>query len=310
MALDRSFGALLERLYFSTTSGEAGGLINQALAKKPDLLLLGSSRMKHHVDPRVLQAELDLSVYNAGYNGQDFLYAAMLLDLRLKGSAPPKAVVLHIDRKTFVESQEEYARAKVFSYYIDSSELVRRLLVERSVEARIKYWSRTYRANGKIMSIIYNCLREGGVREFEGYSPLSGELKVSPLRVLSTHEKSAEISKLKVDMLHALIAECRVRDIRLFLLNSPRFPLEVGELDAYRIWRAGVQSLLVQHTDVGFLEINAYTNPELFMRPELYRDDSHLNEKGAEIFSKLVAKELRRRLSGLSAKHDGTGIRE
>ena len=72
VALDQVVGLTFQKLYFRTRTGEGGGLINEALMKNPDILLLGSSRMKHHLDPSVLEKELSMSAYNGGVNGQEF----------------------------------------------------------------------------------------------------------------------------------------------------------------------------------------------------------------------------------------------
>ncbi|HXJ42998.1 MAG TPA: hypothetical protein VNH18_27200, partial [Bryobacteraceae bacterium] len=46
--LDLALGAGLGRLYRKTHTGESGGLINEALSRDVQILLLGSSRMRHH----------------------------------------------------------------------------------------------------------------------------------------------------------------------------------------------------------------------------------------------------------------------
>src|SRR5215468_9505251 len=79
--MDISLGTGLGHLYRKTHTGESGGLINDALSRRPQVLLLGSSRVRHHAMPAVLNRKLSLSAYNAGMDGQDFLYAVMLFDL-------------------------------------------------------------------------------------------------------------------------------------------------------------------------------------------------------------------------------------
>src|ERR1041385_987796 len=114
--VDIALGASLGSLYRKTRTGETGGLIHAALSRDAQVLLLGSSRMRHHAMPAVLNRKLSLTAYNAGMDGQDFLYAVMLFDLWQRSNPPPSAIVLNIDPDSFEKSDEELQRAGIFSF--------------------------------------------------------------------------------------------------------------------------------------------------------------------------------------------------
>src|SRR5262245_41121098 len=105
--IDMALGVSLDWLYRKTYTGETGGLINDALSRHAQVLLLGSSRMRHHAMPAVLNHKLSLSAYNAGMDGQDFLYAMMLFDLWQRSNPPPKAILLNIDPDSFQRNDDE-----------------------------------------------------------------------------------------------------------------------------------------------------------------------------------------------------------
>src|SRR5215468_161154 len=115
--VDIALGASFGWLYRKTHTGEAGGFINDALSRHAQVLLLGSSRMRHHAMPAVLNRKLSLTSFNAGMDGQDFLYAMMLFDLWQRSNAPPKAIVLNIDSDSFEKNDDELQRTGVFSFY-------------------------------------------------------------------------------------------------------------------------------------------------------------------------------------------------
>src|SRR5882762_8341552 len=171
--LDITLGASFGWLYRKTHTGESGGLINDALSRRAQVLLLGSSKMRHHAMPAVLNRKLSLTAFNAGMDGQDFLYAVMLFDLWQRSNPPPKAIVLNIDSDSFEKSDEELQRAGVFSFYYDNSPLVRQILNERSRFERVKFLSRAYRANGKVFAIGKNLFAHPAPN-FDGFDPLSG----------------------------------------------------------------------------------------------------------------------------------------
>lgn len=294
LLVDRLLGFGFERLYKRTMSGEAGGLINAALSAKAQVLLLGSSRMMHHVDPAVVSHYLSLSVYNAGINGHDLLYALMLMDLRRReGDPPPEAVVLHVDENSFAKNEDELKRTSIFSFYYTESDLVREVIDQRTRLEPIKYASMAYRANGKVLPILKNVLSpEHGT--MNGYSPLNGIMK-APFPAEASEKMGTKTPPLgfwdfKVRCFERFLQNCRQEGTRVFLLHSPRFSESRSEHDG---WIASINSFLARFPEVQFIEINEFTYPQVFGgRPELFQDNTHLNAKGAAMLSDLLATKL------------------
>src|SRR5919197_2165224 len=96
VAIDRVGGEALDAAY-RRAAGGGYGLVNHQLATGADVLVLGSSRARNHVDPAVLREELSSSEFNAGVAGHDFLYAMMLFDLWRRAHPAPRAIVLNVD---------------------------------------------------------------------------------------------------------------------------------------------------------------------------------------------------------------------
>jgi len=62
----------LSRMFLTLESGsKTGGMINSVRKSEADVVILGSSRAKHHYDPDILQDVLGTSVVNAGCDGQE-----------------------------------------------------------------------------------------------------------------------------------------------------------------------------------------------------------------------------------------------
>jgi hypothetical protein len=298
VGLDRLVGAAFRSLYFRTRSGEGGGLINRALAQNPEILILGSSRAKHHFDPDIISKALGMSAYNAGINGQDFLYAAMLLDVRKKTNTPPKIILFHIDRRSVGENEDERTKAKVFSYYLERSDVVRQILAE-TFDDRLKYLSLSYRANGKALPILSNL--KPRPESQNGYVGLKGLMNVP----IADDRPTPPPWKLKLQLLDQIAQSCRSNGTKLFFVNSPRFIVDDIERKEHEVWRAQITEILKPYSEIEFLELNSFSRPETFQRAELYRDSDHLNANGAEIFSRGLADELKRRLSPASLHDTG-----
>lgn len=288
--LDLTIGVGLGRLYRKTHTGESGGLINDALSRHPQILLLGSSRMRHHAMPTVLNRKLSLTAYNAGMDGQDFLYAMMLFDLWQRSNPAPKAIVLNIDSDSFEKTDDELQRADVFSFYYDDSPLVRQILNERSRFERLKFLSRAYRANGKVFAIAKNLFNHQAP-DFDGFEPLSGHLSPETVPVPSESIPTvAQFWPLKVECFKRLADYCTHHGTRLILVQSPRFREDPLAHDA---WVKALSQFLASYPTVEFVDLSTCAHPDAFRnKPELFKDGSHLNAHGAEIFSTVLADAL------------------
>jgi hypothetical protein len=290
VVMDMALGVASNRLYRKTHTGEAGGLINDALSRHVQVLLLGSSRMSHHAMPAVLNRKLSLTAYNAGMDGQDFLYAMMLFDLWQRSNAPPKAIVLNIDPDSFEKNDDELQRTEIFSFYYDDSPLVRQILNERSRFERLKFLSRAYRANGKVLAIAKNLFTHPSA-EFDGFEPLSGCVSPETLRAPSESVPGLpEFWSLKVECFKQLADYCTKHGTRLVLVQSPYYR---EDLHAHDAWVDVLSQFLASYPDVEFVDLSTCAHPDVFRdKPELFKDGSHLNAHGAEIFSTMLAEAL------------------
>jgi hypothetical protein len=298
IALDRIVGAALDRLYRGTMAGEAGGLINLALQKDADILVFGSSRAKQHIVPAILGSRLSATVFNAGVNGQEFLYSAILLDLWKREHKAPKAIVLHVDPTSFIRMEDEIQKTSVFSAFYDRSERVREIVAMRGKYERLKYLSYSYRFNGKVLPILKNFLQRPDIA-FDGYESLGGASDLSwwTTALANPKESQGPFSDVKLRLLDDIAKWSRENGTKLFLVHSPYWR---SDPVAMQTWLARMATLSAPYPGVEFINISEQSHPEVFSRPDLFRDGNHLNAKGARIFSSLLADELARRMPAIN----------
>lgn len=289
--LDWGMGRGLGALYRMTNSGELGGLINGALRSRADVLIVGSSRAKHHISPRVLSESIPGLIYNAGVNGQDFLYGVMLLDLWSTRQPAPRIIVWHVDPKSLVHSNQELQKASIFSAFYGESERVREVILRRSRLERLKYLSQSFRYNGKVLPILKNLLVKEDVRS-DGFVALTGTLQVAGATEGGSQSDVgvAPPDAIKLRYLDEVVAYCRRNGSRLVLVHSPML-VESGLERA--AWIDQVRGVVDRYGDVEFLDLSERSFPQVFSgHPELFMDPTHLNGQGAALYSRLLAKEL------------------
>ncbi|UVT19569.1 MAG: hypothetical protein H8K03_17525 [Nitrospira sp.] len=248
--------------------------------------------------PAILQERLSASVFNAGIDGHGFLYAIMLLDLWTHSHAPPKAILLHVDPTSLTYSEEELARTSVFSGHFGHSDRVRSILLMRGKYEWLKYLSSSYRFNGKVLPIIKN-LTTRQDDTFDGFIGLEGSLESGAIPGADSRESLSEYSAtfwdLKLDYLSELARYCKMNGTRLILFHSPRFQEDPTALAA---WSQRLSALHLSYDGVEFLDLSERTHKLLAGRPGLFKDIAHLNAKGAEVFSTLLAEEVGNRIGG------------
>lgn len=303
IGLDQTIGFLLHRSYLHTTSGERGGVINGALKQNPQVLVLGSSRAKHHVMPAILGARLSASVFNAGIDGHDFLYAIMLLDLWTRSHAPPKVILLHIDPYSLSYSKHELDRVNVFSGYFGESERIRNIILMRGKYEWLKYLSSSYRFNGKVLPIIKNVVK-GSDDTLDGYVPLEGSLESGAIPFLHPSKHANEYSDplwdLKLSYLIDIARYCKANGTRFILFHSPRFQEDPTALAE---WWKRLAAMQLSEAGVEFLDLAEQSQYLVTDRSDLFKDRTHLNVRGAEIFSRLLADEVASRLGMVAPMH-------
>jgi hypothetical protein len=293
LLLDRAVALALSKFLFpSVLSGEAGGDLNYLLKKKrdTDLLILGSSRARHHVDPARLAPGVALRPYNAGANGVgDLFYAGVVLDLALREGLRPRTVLLQADAWQFdegdagdAETATRRARSLAALYpFYDQSPLLRRYVRDHAgFRERTLLLLRAYRFNGKVPNLLAHRLRAPASRD--GFEPLQGRLADT------TPVAGKPLTALDPDALEAFraIADlCARHGIRLVVWMPPYF--ENCACDGMRV--ALRQALLARGAD---RVVDFGVLPPSLRSPRRWRDPAHLNADGAGRFTRMLRDSL------------------
>jgi hypothetical protein len=303
IALDFLLGAVLKQLDRRTMSGDRGGLLNYALTKDAQILGLGSSRAEFHIMPSVLSRRLSMTSYNAGSKGQDFYYAMMVYDLWKRRHPAPRAIVLVVDIESLTDCETEIPAAQIVASYIDESDVTREILYSGGPFKRYEYLSQTYRYNGKLLSMAKHLLTQHDPN-YDGFRVAPGALdpKVET-GVLNALDQSASqmqmaqrpFSPQKLRYLRQLAEESRARNTQLFLLHTPLYRQDDA---AHELWMKNLRRVTQPLPNVQIIDLCTASHPEVFAgKPALYRNLNHLNERGAEVLTEMLADELEKSLS-------------
>lgn len=267
------------------------GKVERALARRDaELFVFGSSRAVHHVVPSVLEAELGMPAHNAGAGGQGILFARGVEALLLEAGTAARLFVLQVDPKEVYGLRHQ--RALVLAPYFDRSAVVREILELPGWRARVKLRSHLYRFNSSAMPLLLSAIR-GSPPEGDGFEPLEGRLDpeaLPPHPILAAHAGALPDPEA-VAQFRAFLRAAAEAGIDVAIILGPRYRGGVPPIAAER--RAfGIFRRLAAEEGAHFLPLTEEEHPEL-RDPALYRDRSHLNREGAELFSRILARALR-----------------
>lgn len=283
---DRLVGFAFEKAYRNSKYGIFHRQEYCLHDSKDEILILGSSRAAHHYVPQIFTDSLGLSCYNCGSDGMCIYYHYGLLSSFIERGAIPKVVLLEVMNSDAVVSSGatfglDAAIDRLAPNYGEYIE-IDSLLMRGGWKEKIKLFSKCYRYNSKVVQLIKCNFIPWP--ENMGYEAVFGELPdTTKLKVSETH-KEETLDDQKLIYIRKLIKVCKENNIRLFFIESPNFSISAA---------IGLKTIkkIAKENDVPFWE---YRNYSALMCPKYFKDEGHLNDKGAHLYSGIVARELKR----------------
>jgi hypothetical protein len=261
-------------------------------ANNYDLLYIGTSRCESHFRPVVIDSITGLHSYNAGIIGSGFRLQATVLEAYLEHSAPPKYLVIGCDFYN-LNRQTEIRHFPRYFAFLRNRALFRGL---RSADARVPafkvlppvsmpYFNDRYR---------YAALRGLSGRTIPFDRAFESGFVPAQLNLVNQFDELADSFRVE-DMdagmsdLQTMIHICRRNGIRPILVATPssdaildRVTNAVESIDRLQ--------LIADRNRIPFLN---YVRDSIIYDRALFADPNHLNARGATLFSRHFATDLK-----------------
>lgn len=246
-----------------------------------DILVLGSSRAKHHYAPAVLEEELGLSCYNAGEMGCGIIPAYARFRMALRNHKPRLVLYELTPQYDYLQEGPDYTASLGVIRQYAGDPAVRELYLSFSDKLEpLRLLSRMYRNNSKLMVNLRDALLPPDGNK--GYSPLPGRLYGDEE---TAWEPKLRIDSLKLDCLERLIRESKAAGVPLYLMVSPVYT-GTPNPELFAPARELCARYGVPLVDNSALE-GITGNPECFVDPD------HMSQTGATAYSKVVAEQIK-----------------
>jgi hypothetical protein len=286
-AIDFIIGNSLRYFYFKQKRG-AQYLTTYSIEKaKADILIFGSSRANHHYNPAIFEKELNMSCYNNGKDGQFIFYHCGILKSSLKRYTP-KAIILDFFFGEFSSNQASYDRlSALLPYYRDHYEL-HTVIELKSPFEKLKLLSNIYPFNSSMLSIAGgNELFSKKVKtDINGFLPIPSTKIWEKKIQIENDPPKYEIDTTKIRIYESFIQNCLKSKIKLYIICSPRFIKLINSDYSIILAQEIAKKYKVPFFD--FSQDTTYMNDST-----LFADEGHLNNKGADLFSKTIVNILK-----------------
>jgi hypothetical protein len=286
VVLDFAIGSLIEKLYFKQTFGAQYRTTYALDSVKSDILVLGSSRANHHYHPVPFSSNIKMSFYNAGRDGNHIFYHYSVLKSNLK-RYKPKLVIFDLSPNDFDTDPDAYARISSLLPYYNYNPEIRPVIELRSKYENLKLFSKIYPFNSQILTIMGGILGYGKDRkaDIKGYLPVA---KIWNKPINRNKQPYYEIDTVKVFIFKEIIRECKNNNVNIIVVSSPYF----------RDYSDGDETLNIGKTicqENNILIFDYFQSKQFITNRKLFGDVSHMNDRGAELFSKVLVDTLLKR---------------
>lgn len=283
---DKLIGRWLTHAYFHISHGEQGRITYAIDSTTAPLLILGSSRAVHHYIPGIFTDSFHMDCYNTGKDNEGLYYCLAILTADLQ-RYHPQTILLDLTPNAFVLEENILDRLSVLLPYYHSHPEIRPILDKRSPGERWKTLSTLYCYNSLVLQTLGRSTSEAfDQHSSNGYLPIYDTISYAPSLAFDERWLTDPVVPSLVDAFEKIIALARQDQCKLAVIMSPSYyPLPHGST-SLRLAKD-----ICQRNGITFLD---YTwSPTIAdNRQTLFYDGMHLNDAGAQRFTRLLCSDL------------------
>ncbi len=252
-----------------------------------DVVIMGSSRGQVQYNPAILDSILDFNCYNLSVDGRCIDAEIVMYKIYRKHAPKPELIIQNIDFGTLQRSNG-YEREQYSPYLIKDN------LFEQVKESEGYTWADKWLPLVRYAG-YHEVIKEGfGIKNklshpamYKGWCGHDKEWDGRMFAAIST--VPFEVNPEAVELFDDYLADCKAEDIQVVLVYAPIYIGVTEKMDSVQLMFDTYQSFADKYD---FPVLN-YTYDSLSYDTSCFYNATHLNKKGAEIFSSKLAMDLR-----------------
>ncbi len=258
-----------------------------------DIVINGSSKARMQISTRIIDSILNVNSYNLGMRGAEFNPQNFQFKQYLKHNTKPK-IVIQVVSFGYLHKYEELISYEKFIPYLNKKE-VRELCKQYKGFTFLDYHVPFMKYAGQYDLIINGLLNTIGVdrNKDTSYKGYSSQNKKWDATFEDFKKSNPDGFSVKMDSLYKTefekyITNCATKNIKLYLVYPPTY----HESKKYMHNRAEIITYyknMANKYQISFLD---YSDNELTLSKDNFYNSQHLNKKGAEIFTEILANNI------------------
>lgn len=259
-----------------------------------EIVVYGGSNAWRHIDPQLLEKSFGLSAYNLGIDGHAFWLQYLRHKAFLKFNQKPKHIILTINSRCLQKSEELYNAEQFLPYMLVNKDIINYTSSYRGF-TEFDYYLPLVRYVGNKNSVLQSI--ENSIlfpktipKRKNGYQGLeqnwNNDFKSAKKKISSF---KAEVDPEVFTLFNDFLIECKEKNIKVILVHTP----EHIEGQNFVQNRKEVITLFKNLSDKHEIPFLDYSNNIICTKKEYFYNASHLNKRGAELFTNMLIKDLK-----------------
>jgi hypothetical protein len=261
--------------------------------KTYDILFLGTSRIKNHLNPAVIDSITGLKSFNAALGGCNAVEANMILKAYLLHNNPPRIVFISAD-VIFICTNKILTDPAAYLTCDDIppiKEILKRQGLPMVLYRVIPFLKVSEMRDNSRTALFYgikNWIKPDKIDKSDSTGFINN-ITASLKEDKPKRTTNGKIVSNCVTALDEIIAQCKRNNIRLILIHPPEFKHyyngRIANLDEIM----NVYYKKCRENNISFLN---YDSLDICTQQQLFRDNGHLNVRGAKIYSHIFAQDI------------------
>ncbi len=273
IAADKAIGSALKWLLAHQKSGGYFEMKQKLTQLTPQIAIIGSSRAEAHYNPEIFEKKCGYSTINYGMSGSHLVSEYIALSIIIQHNPQLKTVVLDVTPYE-LSMLPDYNEVHDFYSLINDCPIVKSVAVQHLPFEKYKLTSSLYVYNSTVPEMLAGYLRKPAkFHKITGFIQ-SPETDFKP--VFGKIERK-EIYRESIELLDSIYTICMRANKQLVICVSPYF----GDAT-----ESNSMAFLKDFCFRKGLRLMDYSSKEMYLKsPELFRDEKHLNYRGANLFT-------------------------
>jgi hypothetical protein len=275
-AVDFSLGKVFHYLHARVAGGRTGAEYYVCKKGTENIVIMGSSRASHHYVPDIISEKCGMSCFNAGQDGNGIILQYGRWKMLSKRYVPQLILydinlgfdLIKNDNMTYIDRLKPFCAEKDVKTYVATI----------FPTEGMKVLSNMYCYNYKFLEMTFDCIGKGDYLSNAGYIPLYGHIREEMIYRHPKQKKSnVEIDEVKLQYLEQFVKEATSLGVKVVFVVSPSWKGGIYTTEAY--------SIIKELSNKYALSFYDYTDSDICDNPDYFEDSSHLNNKGARVFT-------------------------